>query len=61
MRLDCNFIIPKRSHYNDEERGERLKQAKIEAEAEINAYRKQQEHAFLRSGNTDVREAAFVS
>lgn len=38
----------------DAERGERLKQAKIEAEAEINAYRKQQEHAFQMNANTDV-------
>lgn len=36
------------------ERGERLKQAKVEAEAEINAFRKQQEHAFQMNGNTDV-------
>ncbi|GAB9475489.1 hypothetical protein Gpo141_00012584 [Globisporangium polare] len=37
-----------------QERGERLKQAKIEAEAEINAFRKQQEHAFQMNGNTDL-------
>ncbi|TMW61736.1 hypothetical protein Poli38472_010799 [Pythium oligandrum] len=37
-----------------QERGERLKQAKIEAEAEINAYRKQQEHAFQMNANTDL-------
>ncbi|TYZ57901.1 hypothetical protein PybrP1_010505, partial [[Pythium] brassicae (nom. inval.)] len=37
-----------------QERGERLKQAKVEAEAEINAFRKQQEHAFQMNGNTDL-------
>nr|CCA20781.1 conserved hypothetical protein [Albugo laibachii Nc14]CCA23713.1 conserved hypothetical protein [Albugo laibachii Nc14] len=37
-----------------QERGERLKQAKLEAETEITAYRKQQEHAFQMNGNTDL-------
>jgi V-type H+-transporting ATPase subunit G len=37
------------------ERGERLKQAKMEAEAEITAYRKQMERTFQMNGNTDVR------
>ncbi|ETI39032.1 V-type ATPase, G subunit, variant [Phytophthora nicotianae CJ01A1] len=39
-----------------QERGERLKQAKLEAEAEITAYRKQMERSFQMNGNTDVRE-----
>ncbi|KAG7382011.1 hypothetical protein PHYPSEUDO_005372 [Phytophthora pseudosyringae] len=36
------------------ERGERLKQAKLEAEAEITAYRKQMERTFQMNGNTDL-------
>lgn len=37
------------------ERGERLKQAKLEAESEVTAYRKQMERTFQMNGNTDVR------
>ncbi|KAI9994614.1 hypothetical protein PInf_011363 [Phytophthora infestans] len=37
-----------------QERGERLKQAKLEAEAEITAYRKQMERSFQMNGNTDL-------
>ncbi|POM60245.1 V-type ATPase, G subunit [Phytophthora palmivora] len=37
-----------------QERGERLKQAKLEAEAEITAYRKQMERTFQMNGNTDL-------
>lgn len=40
--------------FSEKERGERLKQAKLEAETEITAYRKQQEHAFQMNANTDV-------
>ncbi|CAH0475414.1 unnamed protein product [Peronospora belbahrii] len=37
-----------------QERGERLKQAKFEAEAEITAYRKQMEQSFQMSNNNDL-------
>ncbi|TDH69465.1 hypothetical protein CCR75_008699 [Bremia lactucae] len=37
-----------------QERGERLKQAKLEAEAEITAYRKQMERNFQMNGNNDL-------
>ncbi|RLN86289.1 hypothetical protein BBJ28_00001841 [Nothophytophthora sp. Chile5] len=37
-----------------QERGERLKQAKLEAEAEITAYRKQMERTYQMNANTDL-------
>ncbi|CAI5718207.1 unnamed protein product [Hyaloperonospora brassicae] len=37
-----------------QERGERLKQAKLEAEAEIAAYRTQMEQSFQMSSNNDL-------
>uniref|UniRef100_A0AAV1T9X0 V-type proton ATPase subunit G n=1 Tax=Peronospora matthiolae TaxID=2874970 RepID=A0AAV1T9X0_9STRA len=37
-----------------QERGERLKQAKLEAEAEITAYRNQMEQSFQMSSNNDL-------
>ncbi|CAI5742809.1 unnamed protein product [Peronospora destructor] len=37
-----------------QERGERLKQAKLEAEAEIAAYRKRMERTFQLNSNTDL-------
>ncbi|CAI5742820.1 unnamed protein product [Peronospora destructor] len=37
-----------------QERGERLKQAKLEAEAEIAAYRKKMERTFQLNNNTDL-------
>ncbi|CAH0492793.1 unnamed protein product [Peronospora farinosa] len=37
-----------------QERGERLKQAKLEAEAEITAYRKKMKHTFQLNSNTDL-------